>query len=143
MTGEVVNAIENAGFTVHAQCWGFHNVVIMSVARDGVSQIPAGTIVGYDKPRGYLPQEIIDLLDGTFGPVTASVPPTSRTPIPNDVLCELAHALTVRECAFKQIPVDQENDDETNYSDDAQVIFDDIYEIVSRVLDIHGSEVGR
>jgi hypothetical protein len=64
-------------------------------------------------------------------------------PITTDIVCELAHELTVRECAFKQTPLDKENDDETIYSDDAQLIFDGIYDIISCVLDSHDSEVGR
>ena len=66
-----------------------------------------------------------------------------RMPIANDVICELAHELTMRECAFRQIPLDIESDDETNYSDDAQLVFDDIYDIISRVLPSNAHEVGR
>lgn len=62
-------------------------------------------------------------------------PRDSWLPIPNDVLCELTHELTVRECAFKRIPLDQDVDEEIIYSSDAQIIFDAIYDIVSRVLE--------
>lgn len=68
--------------------------------------------------------------------------PASRRAVPtNDVLCELAHELTVRECALGGIIVDVEHDDETVYSDEAQAIFDGIYDIVSRVLETDGAEV--
>lgn len=60
--------------------------------------------------------------------------PDRRLPIGNDILCELAHELTVRECALRQIPLDIEGEDETNYTDDAQTVFDVIYDIVARVL---------
>jgi hypothetical protein len=53
----------------------------------------------------------------------------------NDILCELAHELTIRECSQRQIPVDTVCDDETIYSPDAQPIFDSLYDIVSRVLE--------
>ena len=58
-----------------------------------------------------------------------------------DVLCELAHELTVRECTNRQIPVDQEGDDETVYSADAYLIFQSIYDIVSSVLERRCPEV--
>jgi hypothetical protein len=66
---------------------------------------------------------------------------TPETPIPNDVTCELAHELTVRECLFKQIPLDVEGDEETIYSDAAQLVFDQIYDIISRVLHGYVEEV--
>lgn len=59
----------------------------------------------------------------------------------NDVLCELAHELTVRECRFKQIPLDADDDGETVYSRDAQLVFDSIYEIVPGVLECNAKEV--
>ena len=68
---------------------------------------------------------------------------TPEMPIANDVICELAHELTIRECAFKQISLDVEGDDETIYSDDAQLVFDDIHDIISRVLPSKASEVGQ
>lgn len=68
--------------------------------------------------------------------------PTWRRAVPTtDVLCELAHELTVRECALGGIILDVEHDDETVYSDDAQAIFDAIYDIVSRVLEGDSREV--
>lgn len=70
-------------------------------------------------------------------------PPAKQAPVPTDVLCELAHALTVRECGSKQIPIDalDEDGDETIYTQDAQLVFDAIYEIVSDVLEPYREEV--
>jgi len=68
--------------------------------------------------------------------------PMPRRAVPTtDILCELAHELTVRECALGGIILDVEQDDETRYSDEAQAIFDGIHDIVSRVLEGDGQEV--
>lgn len=82
-----------------------------------------------------------------FDPDNEDVPPAvtpaaSRRPS-NDVLCELVHALTVRECAFREIPVDAHNetDEETNYAEEARPVFDAIYDIVSDVLEPYRAEV--
>lgn len=66
---------------------------------------------------------------------------TSRAAPKNDVLCELVHELTARECAFRGIVLDVEHEDETLYSDEAQPIFESIHDIVARVLegDSHGA----
>jgi len=61
--------------------------------------------------------------------------------VTTDILCELAHELTVRECRLRLIPIDTERDDETVYTDRAQLIFDNIFEIVSRVLERSCEEV--
>jgi hypothetical protein len=71
----------------------------------------------------------------------------TRHPLPyrdaptNDVLCELAHELTARECAFRGIVLDVEHEDETLYSDEARQIFDSIHDIVARVLEGDDREV--
>ncbi len=75
----------------------------------------------------------------------AVTPAASRRPsfLTTDVLCELAHALTVRECAVRQIPLDAYDgtEDETNYTEEARPVFDAIYDIVSDVLDPYREEV--
>lgn len=62
-----------------------------------------------------------------------------RTLISPDVLCELAHELTVRECRIRGVTVDariaDDHDGETLYTDEAQSVFEAIYDIVSAVLD--------
>lgn len=63
MTDTVADVLRDAGYTVTAEPWGFHNVVILSVKRDGQDLIPPTAVVGYDSPRNYLPTAIIDLLD--------------------------------------------------------------------------------
>lgn len=58
-----------------------------------------------------------------------------------DVLCELAHALTVRECTIRAIPVDEDREDEVGYTDAAYLVFQSIYDIASSVLERRGAEV--
>ena len=67
MTDTVANALRSAGYFVRVEPWGFHNDVITSIRRDGTDQIPDCTTIGYDNPRDYLPEEIVDLLDQPFG----------------------------------------------------------------------------
>ena len=71
MTSAVADILIAAGYAVETAHWGLHNVIITSIKRDGVEQIPAGTKIGYDDPRGYLPADIAILLDskvtGEFG----------------------------------------------------------------------------
>ncbi len=67
MTEAVADVLRHAGHTVETRAWGYHNVIITRLERDGVSLIPAGTRVGYDDPRDYLPREIIELLDNELG----------------------------------------------------------------------------
>ena len=71
MTSAVADILIEAGYAVETAHWGLHNVIITSIKRDGVEQIPAGTQIGYDDPRGYLPADIAILLDskvtGEFG----------------------------------------------------------------------------
>jgi hypothetical protein len=72
--------------------------------------------------------------------------PSSRptAPVPNDVCCELAHALTVRECAIRGITVDAQatsDDDENRYTEEAQDIFMALYDLVCGVLEPYCEEV--
>lgn len=51
--------------------------------------------------------------------------------------CELAHKLTVRECFHRGIDVDQYADNgDINYTDKAQDIFNDYYDIVTTELSV-------
>jgi hypothetical protein len=64
MTGDVVEVLREAGYTVVDEPWGLHNITICSIKRNGIEQIPHDRIkYGYDDPRSYLPAEIIQLLD--------------------------------------------------------------------------------
>lgn len=64
MTDVVASVLRDAGYSVTAEPWGFHNVVISSIKDgDGLEQIPAGIALGYDEPRDYLPKTLIALLD--------------------------------------------------------------------------------
>lgn len=73
MTDDVVAVLSGAGYSVVAEPWGLHNVVILSIKTvHGVEQIPGTADVGYDSPRAFLPEPIVHLLDRAFSPPTAS-----------------------------------------------------------------------
>ena len=67
MTDTVAEALRDDAYTVAAEPWGFHNVVITSIKKGDRELIPPTAVIGYDNPRHYLPLEIIDLLDKAFG----------------------------------------------------------------------------
>ena len=62
-TSVVAEVLNEAGYAVDYENWGLHNVIITSVRRNGVEQIPARARIGYDDPRAYLPRTIVALLD--------------------------------------------------------------------------------
>ena len=66
-TSEVDDILRLAGYGTSLFQWGCHNFIITSVTKDGVELIPAGTKVGYDDPRRYLPRDIVALLDRRLG----------------------------------------------------------------------------
>jgi hypothetical protein len=67
MTDVVANALRQRGYTVTAEPWGSHNVIIGSIrTKKGNELIPENTNIGYDDPRSYLPKRIIKLLDEAF-----------------------------------------------------------------------------
>jgi hypothetical protein len=69
--------------------------------------------------------------------------PKASTPQPpaitNDVLCELAHNLTVRECRIRDVTVDaseaDDHDGESRYTDEAEGIFNTMYDMALTVLE--------
>ena len=63
MTDTVADVLRDAGYAVEAHPWGLHNIVITSIRKDGAEQIPEGTCIGYEDPRGFLPSEIVAMLD--------------------------------------------------------------------------------
>ncbi len=70
MTWKVDEILTEAGYLVNREHWGFHNVIITSIKKDGKELLPMddqGFNLGYDNPRYYLPQEIIDILDKVEG----------------------------------------------------------------------------
>ena len=70
MTYHVQEILENAGYETDSDKWGLHNVVITSIKKDGkvlMSTDNDAYTVGYDAPRQYLPEEIINLLDEEVG----------------------------------------------------------------------------
>ena len=62
-TDEVCLVLSDAGFDPVSQTLGLHNTVIISIKENGKELIPDDANVGYDDPRRYLPETIIDLLD--------------------------------------------------------------------------------
>lgn len=67
MTDAVIHVLTRHGFVATAVRWGLHNVTITSIeTEDGTQLIPEDAKVGYDDPRDYLPERIIDLLDTEF-----------------------------------------------------------------------------
>jgi hypothetical protein len=64
MTEDVADVLRTAGYDVNVEPWGLHNVVIGSIRKGAIEQIPFDRIrFGYDDARTYLPAEIIRLLD--------------------------------------------------------------------------------
>lgn len=64
MTEVVADVLRDAGYKVRVMGWGLHNEVIESISKDGVEYIRENEIsLGYDDPRGYLPDRIVKLLD--------------------------------------------------------------------------------
>ena len=65
-THQVVAVLKQAGYEVSSHDWGCHNHVIDSIKQDGRELIPHdddSVFFGYDDPRGYLPADIVSLLD--------------------------------------------------------------------------------
>ncbi len=63
MTDHVADVLRKAGYAVTTEHWGFHNVIITSIALGVVEQIPDGVRLGYDDPRSYLPAALVVILD--------------------------------------------------------------------------------
>ena len=66
-TCQVQEVLEAAGYAVQVDDWGLHNCVIVSIKQDDTEHIPhedPTVTFGYDDPRTYLPDKIVDLLDG-------------------------------------------------------------------------------
>ena len=65
-THQVQEVLEAAGYDVNADTWGWHNYVINSIKQGDAELMPGedpSVTVGYDDPRTYLPDKIVDLLD--------------------------------------------------------------------------------
>ena len=63
MTEEVYSVLDSAGYLVNFESWILHNTIITSIKQDGKELISEEITIGYDNPREYLPEEIINLLD--------------------------------------------------------------------------------
>ncbi len=66
LTQVVVRELEKAGYDVRSAAWGCHNEIITDLAKDGRELIAQEVSRGYDDPRGYLPREVVALLDRIF-----------------------------------------------------------------------------
>lgn len=65
-TWQVEDMLVKAGYTVIIEEWGLHNIVITSIKKDGIEQIPYDNPqyrFGYDDPRAFFPKAIVELLD--------------------------------------------------------------------------------
>lgn len=65
-TYEVADVLTEAGYEVKVDGWGMHNMLIVSIKKDGKELIPHDDpkiAFGYTDARDYLPAEIIALLD--------------------------------------------------------------------------------
>lgn len=65
-TCTVEEALTGAGYKVQTDHWLLHNVIITSIKRENDELIPRGTRLGYDNPRDYLPEYLVELLDKCF-----------------------------------------------------------------------------
>jgi hypothetical protein len=67
MTYVVRDVLTDAGYQVADTHWGLHNVVIVSIVcpTRGELMPPEGGKhrLGYDDPRSYLPEDVVELLD--------------------------------------------------------------------------------
>ncbi|MAT94108.1 MAG: hypothetical protein CME59_16120 [Halioglobus sp.] len=65
-THDVEDVLIEAGYEVKLDEWGLHNLVIISIKKNGIELIPHDdpkVTFGYDDPHDYLPAEIVQLLD--------------------------------------------------------------------------------
>lgn len=86
MTDDVASVLSAAGYSVVAEPWGLHNVVILSIKTvEGIEQIPGTAEVGYDSPRDFLPEAIVHLLDRAFSARTES---SGQMDLLSDLGCE-------------------------------------------------------
>jgi len=72
-TWRVKIALEKAGYEIHDEPWGFHNIVITSIKKGNVEFIPVGNksyTFGVDNPRAFFPKKLIALLDREFPTTT-------------------------------------------------------------------------
>ena len=65
MTHEVERALEELGYTVGSETWGCHNTIVTHLSKDG-KDLLEGVTVGYDDPRMYLPDDLVEALDRVF-----------------------------------------------------------------------------
>ena len=67
MTWHGADVLNAAGFEAEADSWGLHNVVITSIVCPKRGQLMPDDSdearIGYSDPRGYLPSDVIALLD--------------------------------------------------------------------------------
>lgn len=67
MTDTVADVLSAHGYVAVVEPWGFHNITITSIRKDGIEQIPFGRITyGYDDPRDYLPDDIVRSLTSGY-----------------------------------------------------------------------------
>jgi len=65
-TNQVATVLIEAGYNVEVSGWGVHNTVIISIKKNNKELILHDSpdfMFGYDDPREYLPEEIVEMLD--------------------------------------------------------------------------------
>ena len=70
-TDQIFDVIKEAGYEVKVERWGLHNIVITSIKKGGKEFVPIynpDIQYDYDRPRDYLPEDIVELLDSKFPP---------------------------------------------------------------------------
>ena len=65
MTHHVEGAIEGLGYTVWSDSWGCHNTIITNLSKGGEDFLK-DVRIGYDDPRMYLPDDLVEALDEIF-----------------------------------------------------------------------------
>lgn len=65
-TDIVADALREGGYEVTQINFGWHNVVIATIRKDGKDLIPEDAVIGRQSPRDYLPDEVVDFLDLKF-----------------------------------------------------------------------------
>ncbi len=70
-TWQVEAVLVEAGYDIKVEEWGLHNLVIMSIKKDGEELIPYDNpayTFGYDNPREHFPESLVKFLDEKLPP---------------------------------------------------------------------------
>ena len=66
-TDLVISYLQREGYEVESSTWGPHNYMVDQITdKDGNDLINKNVRIGYDNPREYLPQPLVESLDKEF-----------------------------------------------------------------------------